>query len=60
MEAKMTKQEKQAAYDAWFIAEVEKGIEDADAGNLISNSEMKKRIEAKIQRTNRKYGKKAA
>ena len=56
----MTKQEKQAAYDAWFIAEVEKGIEDADAGNLISNSEMKKRIEAKIQRTNRKYGKKAA
>jgi predicted transcriptional regulator len=34
------------AYDAWFIAEVEKGIADADAGNLISNEEMKARTAA--------------
>ena len=35
------KREDDAAYDAWFIAEVEAGIAEADAGNLISNEEVK-------------------
>jgi predicted transcriptional regulator len=35
------KREEDAAYDAWFIAEVEKGIADADAGRLIPHEEVK-------------------
>ena len=34
------KREDDAAYDAWFIAEVEAGIAEADAGDLISNEEV--------------------
>ena len=40
------KREEDAAYDAWFIAEVEKGIAEADAGRLISNEEVKARSAA--------------
>lgn len=37
----MTQQENQAAYDAWFVAEVDKGIADCDAGNVLSEEEAK-------------------
>jgi predicted transcriptional regulator len=35
----MSQHEKQAAYDAWFVAEVEKGLADVDAGNVLTETE---------------------
>lgn len=32
-------QEKQAAYDAWFVAEVDKGLADLAAGKVLSDEE---------------------
>lgn len=34
----MTQQEKQAAYDAWFVAEVDKGLADLDAGHVMTDA----------------------
>ena len=59
MEAKMSKQEKQSDYDAWFIAEVEKGIEDADAGRLTPHDVVMKRLKAHVEKV-AKNAKKAA
>lgn len=33
--------------EAWYLAEVQKGIEAADAGRVISHEEMGKRLKAK-------------
>jgi predicted transcriptional regulator len=38
MNHSMTQQEKQAAYDAWFITEVDKGLADLDAGRVVTDS----------------------
>lgn len=35
----MTQQEKQVAYDAWFVAEVDNGLADLDAGHVMNNAE---------------------
>lgn len=35
----MPQQEKQTAYDAWFVAEVDKGIADCDGGNVLSEED---------------------
>ncbi len=35
-------------YDEWFMREVEKGIDSADRGELLSHEEVGKRIEALI------------
>ena len=35
----MTQQEKQVAYDAWFVAEVDKGLSDLDAGRVLTDAE---------------------
>jgi hypothetical protein len=35
----MTQQEKQTAYDAWFVAEVDKGLADLDASHVMTNAE---------------------
>ncbi len=34
-----TQQEKQAAYDAWFVAEVDKGLADIEAGHVLTDAE---------------------
>ena len=39
--------EEQAAYDAWFIAEVEKGIAEADAGDVVPHEEVEAEAEAR-------------
>ena len=39
MNQHMTEQEKQAAYDAWFVAEVDKGLADIDAGKVLSETD---------------------
>ena len=41
------KREEGAAYDSWFIAEVEKGIADVDAGLLIPHEEVEAEAEAR-------------
>jgi predicted transcriptional regulator len=35
------------AREEWFINEVEKGVKDADEGNLINHADLKARWEAK-------------
>jgi predicted transcriptional regulator len=35
----MTPQEKQAAYDAWFVGEVDAGLADLDAGRVLTDAE---------------------
>jgi hypothetical protein len=35
----MTQQEKQAAYDAWFVAEVDKGLADIADGHVLTDAE---------------------
>lgn len=37
----MTQAEKQQAYDAWYIAEVEKGIAAVEAGQVLSDEQAK-------------------
>lgn len=39
MNQPMTQQEKQLAYDAWFVAEVDKGLADIDSGNVMTDAE---------------------
>ena len=56
----ISQQQQQAAYDAWYIAEVDKGIADADAGNVLTHEEAQKDIEKFMQTLRKKYAKKAA
>ena len=35
----MTPQEKQAAYDAWFVAEVDKGLADLESGRTLTDAQ---------------------
>ena len=60
MSQPMTKEEKQAAYDAWFIAEVDKGIADCEAGNVLSEEEAEREMNEFMAKLREKHGKKAA
>ena len=42
------REREQAAYDAWFIAEVKAGIAEADAGDVIPHEEVE--AEAAVRR----------
>ncbi len=42
----MTQQEKQVAYDAWFVAEVDKGLADIDADNVVTDGEATAEMES--------------
>lgn len=35
----LTKADKKAAYEAWYLAEVDKGLEDIEAGRVLTNEE---------------------
>lgn len=39
MNQPMTQQEKQLAYEAWFVAEIDKGLADIDSGNVMTDAE---------------------
>ena len=41
----MTQQEKQAAYDAWFVAKVDQGLADLDAGHVVTDAEASSAME---------------
>lgn len=60
MNKPMTQQEKQAAYDAWYIAEVEKGLADVDAGRVLTQVEAEKDMKEFMAALRRKCAKKAA
>lgn len=57
MNQPMTQQEKQAAYDAWFVAEVDKGLADLEAGHVTTDAEASAVMEsffAKLAQENNK------
>lgn len=60
MDTPMTQQEKQEAYDAWFVAEVDKGIADCDAGNVLTDAEARKEMDDFMVKLHQQYGPKAA
>ncbi|MDP3439695.1 MAG: hypothetical protein Q8R95_08850, partial [Azonexus sp.] len=45
MDKTMTQQEKQEAYNAWFIAEVDKGLADIEAGAVLTEEEAEAHME---------------
>ena len=47
-------------YDAWYCEQVQLGIDDADAGRVISDAECRKQIEKHLQGLEKKDGRKAA
>ena len=59
MKKSMTKAEKQAAYDAWYLAEVQKGLDDIEAGRVISHEEAEKEMEAHMKKLFEQHGKAA-
>lgn len=56
----LNKVEKQAAYDAWYVAEVDKGIADCDAGNVLSDEAAEQEIAGFMAALQQKHGKEAA
>jgi len=56
----MTQAEKQQAYDAWYIAEVEKGIAAVEAGQVLSDEQAKHEMNLFMAELHKKYGPKAA
>lgn len=56
----MTSQEKQAAYDAWFVAQVDEGIADCDADNVLSHEQAEREMDAFMVKLLKKHGQKAA
>lgn len=55
----MTRQQKQESYDRWFIAEVDKGLADIEAGRVISHEEAEKEMDAHMEKLLKKHGKAA-
>ena len=45
MKKMMTQQEKQEAYNAWFVAEVDKGLADIEAGDVLTEEEAEAHME---------------
>jgi predicted transcriptional regulator len=41
----MTQKERQTAYDAWFVDEVDAGLIDLDAGRVMTNAEATEHME---------------
>jgi predicted transcriptional regulator len=60
MNRSMTQQEKQTAYDAWFVAEVDKGIADCDAGNVLSEEEAEQDMVEFMSNLHKKHARTAA
>lgn len=56
----LSKVEKQAAYDAWYVAEVDKGIADCDVGNVLSDEAAEQEIAGFMTTLQQKHGKEAA
>lgn len=48
------------AYDAWYDDQVRQGLEDIEAGRVVSDEEAEKHTDRLFKRLERKYGHKAA
>ena len=59
MKQTMTKAEKQAAYDAWYLAEIDKGLADIETGRVIPHAEAEKEMDAHMKMLFEKHGKAA-
>lgn len=56
----MTKAEKKAAYEAWYLAEIDKGLEDIEAGRVLTDEEAEEQMRVHMAMLHEKYGQKAA
>lgn len=52
--------DQQAAYDAWYIAEVEKGLADVESGNVLSDEEAEEQMKILMETLHKKHGTTAA
>jgi predicted transcriptional regulator len=52
--------DQQAAYDAWYIAEVEKGLADVESGNVLSDDEAEEEMKIFMEQLHKKHGTTAA
>lgn len=60
MNTPMTKAEKKAAYDAWYLAEIDKGLADLEAGLVLTDEQAEAEMSVHMASLREKYGKKAA
>ena len=60
MNKQMTQEEKQQAYDAWFIAEVDKGIAAVESGDVLTDEQATLEMNVFMAELHQKYGPKAA
>lgn len=51
--------DEQAEYDAWYDEQIRLGLEDIDAGRLVSHEEVMKSSQRRLAELERKYAKKA-
>lgn len=52
--------DQQAAYDAWYIAEVEKGLVDIEHGNVLSDEEAEIEMKIFMEKLHKQHGTAAA
>ncbi len=52
--------DQQAAYDAWYIVEVEKGLTDIENGNVLSDKEAETQMKIFMEQLHKKHGTTAA
>ena len=60
MSKPMTKAEKKAAYEAWYLAEIDKGLEDIEAGRTVPHEQVKSEMRDFLKQLHQQYGPKAA
>ncbi|MGZ5208005.1 MAG: hypothetical protein ACXWB0_03215 [Sulfuricurvum sp.] len=52
--------DQQAAYDAWYIAEVEKGLADIENGDVLGDEEAEAEMKIFMEKLHKKHGTAAA
>jgi predicted transcriptional regulator len=55
-----TREQQLAAYEAWYDEQVRLGLEDIEAGRMLSHEEVVKKSEALLKRLEKKQARKAA
>jgi len=48
--------DQQAAYDAWYISEVEKGLADVENGNVLSDEQAEAEMKIFMEQLHKKHG----
>ena len=55
-----TREEQLAAYDAWYDEQIRLGLEDLEAGRVLSHEEVVKKSDALLKQLEKKYAREAA